>query len=198
MISPGNVNVIHVDITFTAPKFGFWSAVWPPITHYSKTEATVRIVLSKTPNTYGDRDDTRISRRRWQMRVLRTFLHTYSRDGEQGIVIRERGRWWDRRRRLVSGRTIFWDIIVGYFRMWPPGISNTTPTTKWSWGVCVAPPQGNTHTTLDKVRAVLFVLPDVRQGREQTIFLRSWGAPSQSQTNGWLIITRGFPRQGGD
>ena len=74
----------------------------------------------------------------------------------------------------------------------------TTPATTWSWGVCAAPPRGNTHINLGAGYASLFVRQDVRQRHRRTIFLRSLDAPSQRRTNGRGITTRGFPSQRGD
>ena len=140
--------------------------------------------------TWRERADGDLTRRlqwRWGWWGLRTSPHTSSRGGERGIDTRERGKWWNRRGRWGPGRTIFWFLIVRYFRTWPSRTHDTTPATIWSWCFCVFPPRGITYITLGAGYAPLFVSLDIRQGHRRTIFLRSLGALYQSwHHNLWI------------
>ena len=76
----------------------------------------------------------RTQRQRWG---LRTSTHTTSRDGERGIDIRHRVRWWNRVGWWDPWRTIFFVPIVRSFRTWPSSTHYTTPSITWSWCVFV-------------------------------------------------------------
>ena len=64
---------------------------------------------------------------RWQRWGLRTSPHTISRDGERGIDIRHRVRWWNKGGWWGSWRNIFCVLIVRSFKTWPSRTHDTTP-----------------------------------------------------------------------
>ena len=81
--------------------------------------------------TLRERADSDLARRLqwwWRRWGLRTSLHNYIRDGEHGIDIRDRGRWWNRGGWWGPRRTIFWVMIVRYFRTWLSRTYDITPS----------------------------------------------------------------------